>query len=448
MRNGGADIAAFHPHHIDTQRYPENELSSSWEVSKSGCFKTRGFEIRREGILKAPEKRFGISNGGSTSTKINGGRASPKGLVNPDYLHQLGRLGGGASAHVYKMLNTRFLKGAEEDVQDRDGQDDHNGNDDEKGGDMSSSLTDEILVAVKQIPVADTKLRQQIVQELRVCQETSSRYLIGYFGAFFCDGTVNIALEYMNQGSLSDVMKEAGPFPLDVLASATHQILEGVQFLHSKKVVHRDIKPENLLVNDRGEVKLADFGILAELEATIGQRNTYIGTAVYMRFGKQAEMGIFGLAARICDGIVPEPGKHVSKSFKILVDMCCKKDPHERAKASELLGYEFLKEHDVRSAVWPFMMRKEKGFQKMITKRLGRVRKDLEVISELYATEIIEEARLQQQEEKSSSFEYKRSLFHKSNYSRIAEQLGMVSVDDVALAVEAKLKYLLSDDRV
>mmetsp|Transcript_42679 Transcript_42679/g.68762 ORF Transcript_42679/g.68762 Transcript_42679/m.68762 type:complete len:378 (+) Transcript_42679:282-1415(+) len=377
------------------------------------------------------------------------------------------------------MLNTRFLKGAEEDVQDRDGQDDHNGNDDEKGGDMSSSLTDEILVAVKQIPVADTKLRQQIVQELRVCQETSSRYLIGYFGAFFCDGTVNIALEYMNQGSLSDVMKEAGPFPLDVLASATHQILEGVQFLHSKKVVHRDIKPENLLVNDRGEVKLADFGILAELEATIGQRNTYIGTAVYMSperisaqpysfssdiwsvgitliacslgekpFGKQAEMGIFGLAARICDGIVPEPGKHVSKSFKILVDMCCKKDPHERAKASELLGYEFLKEHDVRSAVWPFMMRKEKGFQKMITKRLGRVRKDLEVISELYATEIIEEARLQQQEEKSSSFEYKRSLFHKSNYSRIAEQLGMVSVDDVALAVEAKLKYLLSDDRV
>lgn len=66
----------------------------------------------------------------------------------------------------------------------------------------------------------------------------------------------------MDKGSLAEVIKEVGKIPETILGMMTVQILKGLEYLHkTKKVIHRDIKPSNILLNKKGQVKIADFGV-------------------------------------------------------------------------------------------------------------------------------------------------------------------------------------------
>ena len=58
--------------------------------------------------------------------------------------------------------------------------------------------------------------------------------------------------------------------------------LQGLQHLHKHKVIHRDIKGQNVLLTENADVKLVDFGVSAQLDKTIGRRNTFIGTPYWM----------------------------------------------------------------------------------------------------------------------------------------------------------------------
>jgi serine/threonine protein kinase len=69
-------------------------------------------------------------------------------------------------------------------------------------------------------------------------------------------GSITIALEYMDGGSLANVLNQVGPIPEKVLASIAYQILWGLAYLKHEKRVHRDMKPSNLLINSQGEVKV------------------------------------------------------------------------------------------------------------------------------------------------------------------------------------------------
>lgn len=54
--------------------------------------------------------------------------------------------------------------------------------------------------------------------------------------------------------------------------------MQGLSHLHKSKVIHRDIKGQNVLLTDNADIKLVDFGVSAQLDRTIGKRNTFIGT--------------------------------------------------------------------------------------------------------------------------------------------------------------------------
>merc|ERR1719284_1663839 len=83
------------------------------------------------------------------------------------------------------------------------------------------------------------------------------------------DPALLIFLEFLPSGSIKGVLSKFGPYGIGLVRKYTRQILEGLEFLHSAKIVHRDVKGANILIDTQGDAKLADFGACKELEQTI-----------------------------------------------------------------------------------------------------------------------------------------------------------------------------------
>ncbi|XP_015621396.1 mitogen-activated protein kinase kinase 1 isoform X4 [Oryza sativa Japonica Group] len=128
-------------------------------------------------------------------------------------------------------------------------------------------------------------VRKQIVQELKINQATQNAHIVLCHQSFYHNGVIYLVLEYMDRGSLADIIKQVKTILEPYLAVLCKQVLEGLLYLHHERhVIHRDIKPSNLLVNRKGEVKITDFGVSAVLASSMGQRDTFVGTYNYMAF--------------------------------------------------------------------------------------------------------------------------------------------------------------------
>ena len=140
------------------------------------------------------------------------------------------------------------------------------------------------LIAVKVIALTgNTTVNQQIKSELKVLHECQCPNVISSFGAFLHEGAVKIALEYMDAGTLQDIVKQIGAIPEVILGAMAHQVIKGLEYLHKvKRVIHRDIKPSNILLNKKGYVKIADFGISSCFENSLEGKSSYVGTLCYM----------------------------------------------------------------------------------------------------------------------------------------------------------------------
>jgi mitogen-activated protein kinase kinase len=92
-------------------------------------------------------------------------------------------------------------------------------------------------------------------------------------------------MEFCEGGSLDSIYREVkklgGRTGEKVLGKVAEGVLNGLTYLHGKKIIHRDIKPSNILLCRDGQVKLCDFGVSGEF-GTKGDANTFIGTSYYM----------------------------------------------------------------------------------------------------------------------------------------------------------------------
>lgn len=106
--------------------------------------------------------------------------------------------------------------------------------------------------------------------------------IIAYFGSYLRRGKLWICMEYCGGGSLQDIYQITGPLTEQQIAYMCKETLKGLEYLHTKNKMHRDIKGANILLTDNGDVKLADFGVSAQITATINKRRSFIGTPYWM----------------------------------------------------------------------------------------------------------------------------------------------------------------------
>jgi eukaryotic-like serine/threonine-protein kinase len=97
------------------------------------------------------------------------------------------------------------------------------------------------------------------------------------------DGSSYIAMEYVPGGTLKEKIVGDGPLGTREAAALGAQVAEALEAAHERGMVHRDIKPQNVLLTDRGDAKVADFGIArAGSSVTISRTGSVMGTAGYM----------------------------------------------------------------------------------------------------------------------------------------------------------------------
>ncbi|KAM9591510.1 mitogen-activated protein kinase kinase kinase kinase 1-like [Morphnus guianensis] len=138
------------------------------------------------------------------------------------------------------------------------------------------------LAAIKVVKMEaddDCATLQQEILMVRSCQHPN---IIAYFGSYSWCNKLWICMELCRGGSLQDIYHVTGPLSELQIAYVCRETLEGLSYLHSQGKIHRDIKGANILINDSGEVKLADFGIAAQITATFARRMSFIGTPYWM----------------------------------------------------------------------------------------------------------------------------------------------------------------------
>jgi hypothetical protein len=123
------------------------------------------------------------------------------------------------------------------------------------------------IVAIKRIKIEEQNKKDidSLMQEVELLQSLSHPCIVSYYGFILNDEYLNIILEFVENGSLSNTLKSFGNFPEKLIANYTVKILEGLEYLHAKGVIHCDLKAANVLTTKSGDVKLTDFGVSRRL---------------------------------------------------------------------------------------------------------------------------------------------------------------------------------------
>ncbi|XP_055784044.1 mitogen-activated protein kinase kinase kinase kinase 3-like isoform X4 [Salvelinus fontinalis] len=121
-----------------------------------------------------------------------------------------------------------------------------------------------------------------VQQEIIMMKDCKHSNIVAYFGSYLRRDKLWISMEYCGGGSLQDIYHVTGPLSESQIAYMSRETLQGLYYLHNKGKMHRDIKGANILLTDNGYVKLADFGVSAQITATLAKRKSFIGTPYWM----------------------------------------------------------------------------------------------------------------------------------------------------------------------
>ncbi|KAL2094576.1 hypothetical protein ACEWY4_009295 [Coilia grayii] len=139
-----------------------------------------------------------------------------------------------------------------------------------------------VISAIKVIKLDPGEDLSSIQQEITMMKECTHKNIVAYFGSYHRNNKLWICMEYCGGGSLQDIYHVTGPLKERQIAYVSRETLQGLHYLHQMGKMHRDIKGANILLTERGDVKLADFGVAAEITTAVSKRKSFIGTPYWM----------------------------------------------------------------------------------------------------------------------------------------------------------------------
>ena len=191
--------------------------------------------------------------------------------------------------------------------------------------------SDGSVVAVKEssVTTVSPQRRDMLVQELKILGSLQHECIVGLRGAYLQDNSIVTIMEYMDRGSLEELIHGSSRRILsnDAIAAIAWQLLSGVAYLHERRILHRDLKPANVLLNSAGSVKLCDWG-LATLSESLN--TTMLGTYVYLAperlrshectYGRPSDVWSCGLIFLEC-ATLERPWSNVSSIVDLVVTL-------------------------------------------------------------------------------------------------------------------------------
>jgi len=230
------------------------------------------------------------------------------------------------------------------------------------------------MVAVKALAI-DTADANTLQKEIHILQSCSSSFVVRYRGSYVKDNDLWIVMEYC-LCSMADIMETCGrTLKEPELAVCMRMALEGLIYLHKTKIIHRDVKAGNLLITAAGDIKLADFGVSAELTQTLAKRMTMIGSPYWMapeilkqmKYDPKVDIWSLGITAyelitsrpphselpymkaiflipKNDSPSIPEThAKMYSADCHDFIKQCLQKEPAQRPTAQQLMEHPFIK---------------------------------------------------------------------------------------------------------
>ncbi|XP_064260635.1 serine/threonine-protein kinase PAK 1-like [Passer domesticus] len=157
-------------------------------------------------------------------------------------------------------------------------------------------------VAIKKITLQELIRREVTFKELMVMKINKHLNIVNYLKSYLLGDELWLVMEYMDGGALSDVINETHMSEREI-AAVSRECLQGLDFLHSNHVIHRDVKSSNILLRTDGSVKLADFGLFAQLTPEQSRQSSVASTSGWMApevvtgqpYGPKVDIWSFGI---------------------------------------------------------------------------------------------------------------------------------------------------------